>query len=322
MSIQFTGSEEITSGVEQQVDDYLLSLVTGINYQIIHAAQADGFECQVEVEPFTAGGKTPNIIYAVVEIFRDRGFKVTYDGSYSSNIGVAGGVFLVDHTGSGIILTPYSGNLIVSWSYPNMTYAAARLVHYPRQQSISNLGSDFAAGTLYLYQTEGSDLRQFTPIICAREIEREIRRVAEFGGNILTYSGPNNAFYRVPDGTLASLYSELLVALFSAGYDAEFKSGILVIVWNSFRMLAFDGGRANIDLTLSILPAPPLVYAYVHTQTALSTTWIIDHNLGFLPSVELTNSFGIEFEAEVINVTVNRTIVQMNVPLSGFARLT
>lgn len=321
MDLVFTDAEAISKGTEQQVDGFLLGMMTGINYLIKATATADGFNCSVEVDEYDANGMTPNNVFQILAILRDRGFRVVYDGSYYSDIG-EDGLTIVDYTGNRIVTTPYVGNIDISWNYPNMNEAEAALVQFPLKSNIQYLGYDFRASTVYLYQTEGHDLRQYTPVVCARDIEREVRRISVLGKNILVYSGPNSAFYGVSGGTLASLYKELLLALIKAHYDVEFVGSTLVIMWNSFRALSFDGVSVVAELTTSALPQPPHEYAYVHTQTVPSTMWIIDHNLGFIPSVELINSFGVEFEAEVINVTVNRTIVQMNVPLSGFARLT
>lgn len=60
---------------------------------------------------------------------------------------------------------------------------------------------------------------------------------------------------------------------------------------------------------------------YLHTQTIADTTWIINHNLGYKPSVELIDSGGNEFDAEVTHISDNQVNVYLVAPLAGIARL-
>jgi hypothetical protein len=65
----------------------------------------------------------------------------------------------------------------------------------------------------------------------------------------------------------------------------------------------------------------PSELGYVHTQSVASTTWIINHNLGYIPSVELVDAAGVEFNATVTHTNVNQTIVTILVATAGIARL-
>jgi hypothetical protein len=62
--------------------------------------------------------------------------------------------------------------------------------------------------------------------------------------------------------------------------------------------------------------------AYVYTQAVAASTWTINHNLGFVPSVEVFDSGSQEIEADVSHPTTNQTVIVFSVPLAGFARLT
>lgn len=62
--------------------------------------------------------------------------------------------------------------------------------------------------------------------------------------------------------------------------------------------------------------------AYVFTQSSPASTWTINHNLGFVPSVEVFDSGSQEVEADVSHPTLNQTVIVFSVPLAGFARLT
>lgn len=61
---------------------------------------------------------------------------------------------------------------------------------------------------------------------------------------------------------------------------------------------------------------------YEHTQSTPSTTWTINHNLGYRPSVELRTTGGQEFDADIQHPTVNQVVVTLNTALAGYARLT
>lgn len=60
--------------------------------------------------------------------------------------------------------------------------------------------------------------------------------------------------------------------------------------------------------------------SYVHTQSVSSSTWTINHNLGFRPSIELTTSGGSVFFAEIVHTSLNQSIVYLNTTQAGFAR--
>ena len=60
---------------------------------------------------------------------------------------------------------------------------------------------------------------------------------------------------------------------------------------------------------------------YTHTQSVASTTWTINHNLGYRPSVELIDAGGNEFSAEVAHPSLNTAVVTIKVAVAGTARL-
>ena len=61
---------------------------------------------------------------------------------------------------------------------------------------------------------------------------------------------------------------------------------------------------------------------YVFTQSTPSTTWTINHNLGFRPSVELLDTGSQEIDGDVAHPSINQTIVTLNPATAGLARLT
>jgi len=63
------------------------------------------------------------------------------------------------------------------------------------------------------------------------------------------------------------------------------------------------------------------IAAYTHTQSTPATTWTINHNLGFRPSVELLDSGSQEIDADVSHPSVNQTVVTLKSAIAGLARL-
>ena len=60
---------------------------------------------------------------------------------------------------------------------------------------------------------------------------------------------------------------------------------------------------------------------FVHTQVAVSTSWVVNHNLGFNPSVDIIDSNGNIVEGHIIYHTLNQLEVQLLTPRAGTARL-
>lgn len=56
------------------------------------------------------------------------------------------------------------------------------------------------------------------------------------------------------------------------------------------------------------------------TQSTPSDTWVINHNLGFRPSIELLSVGGVEFQADIVHTSVNQAIVYIAIPYAGSAR--
>lgn len=69
-------------------------------------------------------------------------------------------------------------------------------------------------------------------------------------------------------------------------------------------------------------PAGGTAGTYTHTQAIPAVEWIVNHNLGFDPSVELRTTGGAEFEAEVVHQTSNQARISLTTALAGTARCT
>lgn len=60
--------------------------------------------------------------------------------------------------------------------------------------------------------------------------------------------------------------------------------------------------------------------AYVHTQTTESVEWIVNHNLGVKPVVEILTTGGALVDAEVLHVTNNQLRIYFATLFTGEAR--
>ncbi len=64
-----------------------------------------------------------------------------------------------------------------------------------------------------------------------------------------------------------------------------------------------------------------VVSRYEHVQSAASSTWLINHNLGRRPQVEVFSPGWVQVEADVVNLNDNQTQVNFNTPQTGQAIL-
>lgn len=90
--------------------------------------------------------------------------------------------------------------------------------------------------------------------------------------------------------------------------------------------IRLNQAKTNLNIVSSGLQGPPgppgeSAATYIHTQSTPSSIWTINHNLGFKPSVELLDSGGNEFDADVLHTSNNQVIVYLNTEIAGIARL-
>ena len=60
---------------------------------------------------------------------------------------------------------------------------------------------------------------------------------------------------------------------------------------------------------------------FEYEQTSPATTWTINHNLGYKPAVEVFSVGSQELDADVVNTSVNQTVIGFTTATAGFARL-
>lgn len=68
-------------------------------------------------------------------------------------------------------------------------------------------------------------------------------------------------------------------------------------------------------------PGPSGAAGFSFTQGSPSTTWTINHNLGFYPVCEVFSVGGLFVEVEAINLSLNTVQLNFNSAVAGTARL-
>ncbi len=58
---------------------------------------------------------------------------------------------------------------------------------------------------------------------------------------------------------------------------------------------------------------------FTHTQASAATSWTVNHNLGYRPTVTIFSAGGVEVEAGILHTTLNQVQLSFNVAVSGTA---
>jgi hypothetical protein len=91
------------------------------------------------------------------------------------------------------------------------------------------------------------------------------------------------------------------------------------IVVNDVILITTPSGTQDFGTTSSALE--PQALAYEHTQGAVSSSWVINHNLGFKPNVTVVDSAGTIYEGEITYTNSNSLTVSFSQAFSGKAYL-
>ena len=217
-----------------------------IDSHIITAAQIPLFRCTVDCPVFLPGEIIPEEAYETISIYQDRGFTTKYDGDV--------------------------GTLAITWSNPRMTYQDIDSIRFPNPTKVAGLGSDFPASTLYLYQTNGVDLRAIASNLTTREVLRAVNSAALQGNNELIMRTFNDQIILdIRASVLTVLYADILTYLTGAGYVASFIDNVgLSISWanaSSISVLMFSGEHATVDLTGIPSGVTPTTILFSFTDT-------------------------------------------------------
>lgn len=82
-------------------------------------------------------------------------------------------------------------------------------------------------------------------------------------------------------------------------------------------LLYYDAitGLFKLDAAVTTTKLEP----YVFNQQLAASIWTINHNLGYIPAVEVFDSGSQEVDAAVSHPSVNQTVIVFSIPLAGFA---
>lgn len=84
----------------------------------------------------------------------------------------------------------------------------------------------------------------------------------------------------------------------------------------------FDSNGQAYQVTLEMVFALPTIgsgssFPYVHTQASPSSLWVVNHNLGYRPVIEVLSDGGMVVEASVAHISVNQAQISFNTAQTG-----
>jgi hypothetical protein len=62
------------------------------------------------------------------------------------------------------------------------------------------------------------------------------------------------------------------------------------------------------------------VEAFIHTQSSPSSTWTINHNLGYKPIIQIFSVGGVELTGGINHTSLNQAIISFATAIAGTAR--
>lgn len=95
---------------------------------------------------------------------------------------------------------------------------------------------------------------------------------------------------------------------------------ILLEIGGTIEVVSDDPTKvAELVIDLSGPPGPPGGGSYTHVQSAASSTWIVNHNLGKRVAVTVLSPGGVEVDAYVLHTSLNQAVVEFISPSTGTA---
>lgn len=99
-------------------------------------------------------------------------------------------------------------------------------------------------------------------------------------------------------------------------------------------IIEISADKARVDVVEEIValvevgvqgpPGPPgpegIAFAHVHTQTSAEAEWVVNHNLGARPNVEVRNTGGAVVLTDIVHQSTNQLRIYFAFPVAGEAR--
>lgn len=91
------------------------------------------------------------------------------------------------------------------------------------------------------------------------------------------------------------------------------------------RAVRYDAGQGlsgaqQLQARNNIGAGTPGANGFTHSQSSPATEWIVNHNLGFKPVVEVIDTGGIPGLADIVHISINQLRIYFAAPLAGEAR--
>lgn len=134
--------------------------------------------------------------------------------------------------------------------------------------------------------------------------------------NVAYIEGVSEAF----TGALIASESGDLISITHAGLNRFLVSGMPFGQITDANGNTFSSSQNCINYLNSIFVVQ-FNAALTFYFTQATNPWIINHNLGYFPSVKVYSIGGAEVDCDIQNVSVNQVQVNFNNPFAGFARI-
>jgi hypothetical protein len=72
---------------------------------------------------------------------------------------------------------------------------------------------------------------------------------------------------------------------------------------------------------VTVGPQGPSSASTTYAQPTASSTWTINHNLGYRPHIDLYDLNFELFEGQITHTSVNTSVIVLTIPTAGYARL-
>lgn len=78
--------------------------------------------------------------------------------------------------------------------------------------------------------------------------------------------------------------------------------------------------KPKVAVSIAGPPGPAGTGGFLFTQASPLQVWVVNHNLGFRPTVQVYDTGGSVVSTEVVHVSINQCQIINAVPFAGFCR--
>jgi hypothetical protein len=110
----------------------------------------------------------------------------------------------------------------------------------------------------------------------------------------------------------------------ATAFDAVFNAAVRAQVSSMLAQganVTLTPAGAGAALTVTVAAANGATIGYEHVQSVAATSWLINHNLGYKPGVDVLDAADNKISAEVRHTSLNQLTITLNLPTIGKAIL-